>query len=106
MALPGVGEGRDQMACEGLAQQGRAFDTEQRSRGQVGIDHAPLGVDREVGDGREVVEIDEAVAHRGQVDLGPAQLFVLRLELRLMDLQFMQQLGVPAQAPGRGRGGR
>ena len=65
----------------------------------------PLRVQRQVSDGRKVVQFGIGIARLGQLDLRLPQLLVLHLQLDLVDLQFVDEfLDVGGRYHGGGIG--
>ena len=74
---PACGIGVQDEPLDRSAQQRIAFHPQQRGGREVDFQEASAAVEREIADRCEIVEVDEAVAGGGQVELGAAQLFVL-----------------------------
>jgi len=68
-----------------------SFLAQQSSAGQVCLDDVALGVKREVADRCEVVQIDEAVASAGKLDLRASKLLVLKFEFDLLHMQLVHE---------------
>ena len=91
--------GRDQ-GSEAALQEVPAFVPQQRGGGEIHLlDHA-IGIEGEIADRGEIVEIEIAVARRLQIALHQAQGLVLGLQFDLPHLQFVQQRG-DRRCPGR-----
>ena len=103
-APPGGHALRLDQRCEAGPPELPAVDAEERRGGQVGILDPAGGVDREVADRGEVVEIQVAIPGVCEIGLGALQLLVLHLQLDLMDLELVQEFRC-GQARGRIRGG-
>ena len=70
-----------------------ASDAQHRRGRQVGLPDHALVADGEVADRGEVVEVEVPRPRVLQFRLRPAQFLVLHLELDLMDVKFVEQLG-------------
>jgi hypothetical protein len=76
---------------EGTSQQAPALHAEEGGRGQVRADDDPASVEGDVTNRGEVVEVDLSVAGFLQFELAPPELFVLYLQLDLVDLELAQE---------------
>jgi hypothetical protein len=85
----GVGECHHRL--EPATEQGGAIVAQEPRRGDVEIADDPVGVQREVGHRREVVQLDVALMGFLELFLRLAKRLVLQLELHLMDTQLVQQ---------------
>jgi hypothetical protein len=76
---------------QSLLRQETALDPEQGGRREIGLlDHTRLA-QREIADGRELVEIEVARVQERQFVLCAVQFLVLQFQLDLMHAQFMDQ---------------
>ena len=81
-----------------------SLDAEELRGRQVALPDDTLSVERQIAHGGEVVELDVAVPRMGEVRLHAPKLFVLDLQLDLVDLQLRHQsVGVPDVRPEHGR---
>ena len=78
-----------------------SFDTEKAARGQVRPHDEPCLVEGQIADRGKIVELGIFTVRLFKLLPGPAKLLVLRLELYLMDGEFMKEL--LKVHPGRGR---
>jgi hypothetical protein len=76
---------------ERAADQRPPLPPDQRGRGVVCLEDPPLLAEGEVTHGREVVELEVALTHLLQLELGPLELVAARLELELADVQLVHQ---------------
>jgi hypothetical protein len=77
---------------EATPHQALALLAQDRRRGEVRPGDETLGVEGEIPDGREVVEVDVAIVGLLQGELGPPQLLVLHLQLDLVDVQLVEEI--------------
>jgi hypothetical protein len=72
-----------------LADQAAALDTEHRADGQIRLRDDGVLIDRQIPDGREIVQVPELLTRLLELRLRSSQLFVLQLQLNLVNLEFM-----------------
>jgi hypothetical protein len=91
--------GEDEMG-DRLVDQCAARRPQQGRRGEVGFEDHPGLAEGEVAHRRQVVQVEVARPRRLQLELRPAQFFVLHLQLDLMHVQLLHQ---PVDLVGRQR---
>jgi len=87
---------------EAAAGEGGAGEAEEGGGGEVGFEDLAFGVEGEVADGGEVVEIEVALAGEFELDLGAAELVVLKFQLDLVDAELVDELREVGRASGEG----
>ena len=64
-------------------------EAEYRPNPQIGFHNRAVRIHRKMADRGKIIEVHIAVARRFELQLGPAELVVLHLQLDLVDLQLM-----------------
>ena len=91
--VPSVRVAQRDVSHEGMPEETLSIHAEPRRRVQVRCDDAALLVEGEVADRGEVVEIHVLLVRLLDLVLIAAQLLVLHLQLDLMDLELVQEIG-------------